>query len=206
MVSSDSFAVILLAAGRSSRMGQFKPLLPFGNSTIVEICLDTIEAAGVERTVVVVGHRAEELRAKLAGRDVTFAVNPDPASEMSSSIAIGIHALDPSVTAFFLALADQPAIPASIYSLLLQERVRSRARIVLPEFEGHRGHPVLIDLSLRDELVHLDPDQGLRGFLDQFAAEVLRVPVDCPYVRVDVDTPEDYRKLTENVRRTAEKV
>ena len=191
----SNVAAILLAAGRSRRMGDFKPLLPFGASTIIETCLDTIEAAGVEQTVVVVGHRADELRARLAARNVIFAVNPDPESEMGASIAFGVQALDGSTDAAFIALVDQPAIPASIYQLLLRERSESGARIVLPEFEGHRGHPVLVDLSFRNELMNLDEGDGLRGFLDQHESEVRRVSVDCPYVIRDLDTPEDYRQM-----------
>ncbi|MEO6391550.1 MAG: nucleotidyltransferase family protein [Pyrinomonadaceae bacterium] len=192
------YAAILLAAGRSSRMGAFKPLLPFGNSTIIEACLDQIEAAGIIDIVVVIGHRWDELRLSLAHRRVSFAVNPDPDSEMSASIAAGVQALDQTVTAVYLALADQPRIPAKIYSVLAR-RHRNGEKIVVPEFEGHRGHPVLVDLSLRDELAKLDECGGLRGFLDTHTREVYRRTVDCPYVRMDVDTPEDYRNLTEDV-------
>jgi molybdenum cofactor cytidylyltransferase len=188
-------AAILLAAGRSRRMGEFKPLLSIRSSTIIETCLDTIEAADVEQTVVVVGHRADEVRARLASRNVTFAVNPDPDSGMGASIALGVQALDDAITAAFIALVDQPAIPASIYQLLLRERAETGARIVLPEFEGHRGHPVLVDLSFRNELLKLDEGEGLRGFLDQHASEVHRIRVDCPYVIRDLDTPEDYRQM-----------
>lgn len=192
------YAAILLAAGRSSRMGAFKPLLPFGASTIIETCLDQIEAAGIRDIVVVTGHRSDELRAALAHRLVSIEVNPDPDSEMAASIAIGVAALDQTVTAVYIALGDQPRIPAKIYSVLAR-RHRNDARIVVPEFEGHRGHPVLVDLSLRNELMDLDQHGGLRGFLDKFAADVYRRTVDCPYVRMDIDTPEDYRNLTENV-------
>lgn len=195
---ASKYAAILLAAGRSSRMGAFKPLLPSGDSTIIENCIDQIEAAGIRDIVVVTGHRSDELRAALAHRRVGFAVNPDPDSEMAASIAIGVAALDKTATAVYLALADQPRIPAQVYSALAQ-RHGNDVRIVVPEFEGHRGHPVLVDMSLRDELMNLDQHGGLRGFLDKFAREVHRRTVDCPYVRMDVDTPEDYRILTENV-------
>lgn len=206
MTSLAPIGAILLAAGRSRRMGEFKPLLPFRNSTIIETCLDTIEAAGIEQTVVVLGHRAEELRERLAHRRITFAVNPDPDGPMSASIAAGVAALDPTIVATFIALVDQPAIPPSIYEFLVAYRRDSWAEIVVPEFDGHRGHPVLIDSWAFGELLNLDETSGLRGFLDRYAEEVHRVPVDCPYVRMDVDTPAEYRNLTENVRRDAEKV
>jgi molybdenum cofactor cytidylyltransferase len=197
MTSPSIIGAILLAAGRSSRMGRFKPLLPLGTSTIIETCLDTIESAGIELTIMVVGHRAEELQVALAHRSVTFALNPDPDSQMSVSIALGVQALAPDTAAVFLALADQPAITASTYQLLMAERARTSAQIVVPEFDGHRGHPVLVDLALRAELLELDHGDGLRGFLDRHAPEVVRVPVDSDSVLLDLDTPEQYEEMVQ---------
>lgn len=206
MMSPRKFGAILLAAGRSRRMGEFKPLLPFGTSTIIETCLDTIQSAGIDQTVVVVGHRADELRAHLAQRDLTFAISTDPDGPMSNSIAAGVAALDQTIVAAFIVLVDQPAIPPLIYEQLLAYRIDLWAEIVIPEFDGHRGHPVLIGSTFFPALIGLDETSGLRGFLDRFATDVHRVPVDCPYVRMDVDTPAEYRELTENVRRDAENV
>src|ERR1700742_278488 len=80
---------ILLAAGRSERMGAFKPLLPFGNTTVIHSCINYLRAAGVEDLVVVGGHRAEELRNAVATSDVRFATNTDPTSEMGTSLVRG---------------------------------------------------------------------------------------------------------------------
>src|ERR1700720_4241876 len=90
----NDVAAILLAAGRSQRMGAFKPLLPFGDRTVIECCVETLRAAEVENVVVVVGHRAEEIRAQLKPLEVSFAMNEDPDSEMSVSIARGLDALN----------------------------------------------------------------------------------------------------------------
>ena len=79
-------------------MGAFKPLLPFGNKTVIESCIDYLRASGVETIVVVVGHRADEVRKKLEGHDVRFAFNPDPDSEMGASIAAGTSSRTKSVT------------------------------------------------------------------------------------------------------------
>ena len=72
-------------------MGAFKPLLPFGDRTVIECCIDNLRAAGIDEIVVVVGHRAEDVRQQLKGLDLSFAVNPDPDSEMSTSIALGVE-------------------------------------------------------------------------------------------------------------------
>lgn len=184
-------------------MGRFKLLLPFGSSTVIETCLDAIEAVGITRTVVVVGHRAEELQAALAHRKITFAVNPDPDSQMGVSIALGVQALSQETDAVFLALADQPTISPDTYQLLLSERARTGARIVVPEYDEHRGHPVLVDMSFRGQLLELNDGDGLRGFLDRNSADVLRVPVDTASVLLDLDTPEQYEEMVKNCGNSA---
>src|SRR5688572_16657334 len=88
--AKTDIVAILLAAGQSRRMGAFKPLLPFGNTTVVRSCINNLRAGGVQNIVVVTGHRAAELKASLADLSLLqFVVNPDPESEMSASIAFG---------------------------------------------------------------------------------------------------------------------
>src|SRR5436189_4357414 len=84
-------AAILLAAGQSRRMGAFKPLLPFGESTVIESCIANLRGASVDEIIVVLGHRADEVREHLQKANVGFAVNDDPKSEMSVSIARGVE-------------------------------------------------------------------------------------------------------------------
>src|SRR5215210_4665782 len=89
----SSVSAILLAAGRSRRMGAFKPLLPFGERTVVEACIGHLFEGGVETVVVVLGHRADEMRERLAHLPVSFALNTDAESEMGASIALGVAEL-----------------------------------------------------------------------------------------------------------------
>jgi CTP:molybdopterin cytidylyltransferase MocA len=194
----NDISAILLAAGRSRRMGAFKPLLPFGDRTVIECCLNNLGAAGVEDVVVVIGHRAEDIRAQLKHLAVTFAINPDPDSEMSASIACGVAAVSPSAKGLIVALVDHPAVPAEIIEVLIDEW-RGGARLVQPEHEGRGGHPVLVDLSYHDELLALDPESGLRALFDAHRAEVRRVPVSSPFVARDMDTWEDYQRLHQDV-------
>ena len=175
-------------------MGAFKPLLPFGDCTVIESCIDSLGAAGVADIVVVVGHRAEDVRAHLKHLDLTFAVNPESDSEMSVSIARGVEAVSPAAAGLFIALVDHPAVPSDTIQLLIDEWRRG-ARLVQPEYEGRGGHPVLIDLAYRDELLALEPDQGLRAIFAAHRDEVKRVPVTSSYVARDMDTWEDYRRL-----------
>jgi CTP:molybdopterin cytidylyltransferase MocA len=189
---------ILLAAGRSRRMGAFKPLLPFGDRTVIECCIDNLRAAGIDEIVVVVGHRAEDVRQQLKGLDLSFAVNPDPDSEMSTSIALGVEQASSNASALTIALVDHPAVPPEVIRILIDEWKRGAA-LVQPEHAGRGGHPVLIDLAYREELLVLDPAQGLRALFAAHREKVRRAPVESPYVAQDMNTWEDYRRLHEDV-------
>jgi molybdenum cofactor cytidylyltransferase len=194
----NEIAAILLAAGRSRRMGAFKPLLPFGNSTVIECCIDSLLTAGIENIVVVIGHRGEEIQAQLRNRNLTFAFNPDPESEMSSSIACGVELTSKDSKALLITPVDHPAVPPEVVTLLLKEW-ENGARLVQPQHGGRGGHPVLVDLAYRPELLALDSHQGLRALFTSHREEVRRVPVNSAYVARDMDTWEDYRQLHEDV-------
>ncbi|HEX8130732.1 MAG TPA: nucleotidyltransferase family protein [Pyrinomonadaceae bacterium] len=200
-------AAILLAAGRSRRMGAFKPLLPFGTQTVVETCVNNLLAAGVCEVVVVLGHRAEEVRARLSHLPVRFALNAEAGSEMGVSIARGVEALaagedsacETVAGAVLIALADQPATAAGEIEEVIAAHRRTGALLVVPEWQGRGGHPVLVSLGLRASLLNLDEAGGLRALFEQHAGEVLRLPVASPFVARDMDTWEDYRALHEEV-------
>ena len=196
METSEKIAAVLLAAGRSRRMGEFKPLLPFGDRSVVEACVSNLHEAGVGEVVVVVGHRAEEVRAALARfESVRFATNDEPESEMGVSVARGVEALGDETEAALVALVDHPAVPPASVACLIEARRRTGARLVVPEWEGRGGHPVLVDLSLRDEIVRVAPRAGLRAVFDAHRREVLRVPAASPFVVRDMDTWDDYVAL-----------
>lgn len=199
MTAMKDVAAILLAAGRSRRMGSFKPLLPFGRSTVIESCVGNLSNGGIKETVVVLGHRAREVRMQLSNREVKFAVNPDPDSQMSASIKSGIQSLDQAAAAVVIALADQPAIPAEVIRQMVFLWREANAPIIQPAYKSRRGHPVLIDLLYRHELSNLDSDRGLRGFLEKHENQVRVVAVDSPFVARDMDTWEDYIRLHEEV-------
>jgi molybdenum cofactor cytidylyltransferase len=192
----EHVAAILLAAGHGRRMGAYKPLLPFGKQTVIETCVNNFERAGITDIIIVVSKRREkEMRARLSRLKVRFAVNEDEASEMSDSIARGVEQIADETKALFIALADQPTIASEVIRKLLDERGRTGARIIAPEYKGRGGHPVLIDFVLRDELLHLDPKRGLRAVLEARKDEVRRVAFDTECVVRDMDTWDDYCAL-----------
>ena len=189
-----SVAAIVLAAGRSRRMGAFKPLLPFGTKTVIETCIDQLTNAGAEQIVVVLGHRGDEIRQQLKQPEVTFAVNADPDAPMSTSIACGIERVDDCAKCVLITPVDHPGVSPETITQIIHEW-RTAHTLVQPEYQGRGGHPVLIDLQYRRELLNLDPGQGLRGFFITHRPEVRRLPVDSPFVARDMDTWEDYLAL-----------
>ena len=190
----NSCTAILLAAGQSKRMGAFKPLLPFGKKTVIEYCIDYLREGGVETIVVVLGHRADEVRKKLANHDLTFALNPDPNSEMGASIAAGVRALSATAKATLIALCDHPAVPASVVAGLIDAWING-ARLVIPTWQNRGGHPVLVDLSLKSELLNLSTSGGLRTLFDKYPSDIQRIEVDSPFIARDMDTWDDYLTL-----------
>jgi CTP:molybdopterin cytidylyltransferase MocA len=180
-------------------MGVFKPLLPFGNQTVIESCVLNLKGGGVDEIIVVTGHRAEEVKKQVEDLNVKFAFNPKEESEMSESIAYGVREIYQNAKAVFIALVDQPAIPSKIIKQITQARDITKKRLIVPTFQGRGGHPVLLDLSLKDELLNLDSQKGLRWVFEIYKDEVLRLEVDSPYIRNDIDTWEDYRSLHKEV-------
>lgn len=180
-------------------MGAFKPLLPFGDQLVVEACINQLAGGGVETIVVVLGHRAAEMRERLAHLPISFAVNDAEGSEMGVSIARGVERVPAEAGAILIALCDQPAIPASVIRFLIEEWRQTGAPLLRPEFAGRGGHPVLIDSRFRQELLKLDPERGLRSLFDAHEEAVRRVPVDSPFVARDMDTWQDYVRLHREV-------
>jgi CTP:molybdopterin cytidylyltransferase MocA len=192
-------SAILLAAGRSRRMGAFKPLLPFGERTVAEACINNLRSGGVEEIVAVIGHSADEMRERLGHLPLRFAINAEADSEMGVSIARGVEQISSRAEAVFIALVDQPAIPPEVVQSLIAERKRTGAQLIVPEHEGRGGHPVLIDLCFRTQLLNLDPQKGLRGLFEAAREKVSRVPVASAYIARDMDRWDDYCALHREV-------
>jgi molybdenum cofactor cytidylyltransferase len=181
-------------------MGAFKPLLPFGTKTVVETAIDNMRSGGIESVVVVLGTgpRADELSVHLQNSDVILAINPDPNSEMSSSIACGVRAVPEGTEAVVINPVDHAAVPGEVVALLLNEW-RQGAPLVKPTWIQRGGHPVLIDLAFRKELLELDPQSGLKGFFSQCQDQVRRVEVNSNLIARDMDTWDDYAALHQEV-------
>jgi len=191
-------AAIVLAAGRSRRMGQFKPLLPFGDRTVIDHCIDSLRRGGVESIVIVVGHRAADLQNHLQTANVVFAANAEPGSEMSDSVAQGVSQIPSDTKAILITPVDHPAVPAEVVACII-DSWRQGAGLVIPTWDGRGGHPVLVDSAFRDELLGLDPRRGLRSLFESHPGQVTRLSVESSYIARDMDTWDDYVLLHKDV-------
>jgi molybdenum cofactor cytidylyltransferase len=171
--------------------GKPKALLSFKGLTFLEHVLSAIRDSGLTNTVVVVGHHRDEIAAALHLPSLVF--NPDYQQGMSTSVQAGIRALPPAVEAAGIFLVDQPMIDGETIALLTAE-VRP-GRIVLPIHEGRRGHPVFFSSELFDEILSLQPDQGLNSVVRRDPARILEVEVRNGGVLRDIDTPEQFENL-----------
>jgi len=185
-------SAILLAAGESRRMGKPKLLMPIGKSTVLEQAIDNLLNSRVSETIVVLGYKAEEVRLKIATKPVKIAVNPDYQQGMSTSIATGLKLVDDRATAVMLALADQPFIDGKIIDRLIQQFQTHKKGIVIPVYQGRRGHPIVFAIEYKTELLGLKGDVGGREITQEHPDDILEVAVSSPGINIDIDTMSDY--------------
>jgi molybdenum cofactor cytidylyltransferase len=191
-------SAILLAAGESNRMGQPKQLMSCGQSTIVEKAIDNLLDSAVSETIVVLGYRDEEVRTTIAGKPVKIATNPNYRQGMSASIIAGLRQIDRRARAILIALGDQPFVDSQTISSLVQAFMANNKGIIVPVYQGRRGHPVIFAIKYKDELLNLEGDVGGREIINRHPDDVLEVAVNCEGVLLDIDTIENYTPMTVN--------
>ena len=199
MLQEETICGLVLAAGLSRRMGEFKPLLPFRGKTLIENTIDSILSSGAHQVVVVTGHRAQELEPileKRYGDRVIIARNADFAStDMLHSIRVGCRAM-PECGAFFLLPGDMPVVEGNTFRRILSQRDGTLS-VIFPTLDGYRKHPPLVDSRLIPQILDFSGDGGLRRFWTEQEAIIRTVSVDDAGVWVDLDTREDYCKCKE---------
>jgi CTP:molybdopterin cytidylyltransferase MocA len=195
--TAKNFCALILAAGFSTRMGAFKPLLPLGDLTAVERVIQLFQTVGVEEICVVTGHRKAELGARLAGAGVTLVENPHYADGMFSSIRIGMASLPAHCRGVFLLPVDIPLVRPATLHLLLEAFTHPAAAdaTVHPIFAGRRGHPPLIPTSLIPLIAKHTGSGGLRTFLEAPGALSVEVPVPDRFIHKDMDRRACYEAL-----------
>jgi molybdenum cofactor cytidylyltransferase len=189
---SRSIAAIVLAAGRSTRMGGPNKLLAeLNGKPLVRIVTDQALASKASEVIVVTGHQADQVKAALHGLDVTLLHNPDYAQGIASSVKAGIAAVPANVDGAVICLGDMPLVGSNLIDRLIESFAPDRgALIVVPSSEGRRGNPVLWSRRFFPELMTLDGDIGARHLIGKHAEAVTEIAVEGAGAFLDIDTPD----------------
>ncbi|MDJ0722574.1 MAG: nucleotidyltransferase family protein [Desulfobacterales bacterium] len=192
------FSAIILAAGFSSRMAAFKPLIKIGGKSFVEHAITLFRSAGIDDIVTVLGYRAPEVLPVVQRAASRGVINADHADGMYSSIQAGVQAVEDSCDAFFLLPVDIPLVrPSTVRQLAVAFAQHSAPSVCYPLFQSARGHPPLINSALIAAIRGYDGGGGLRALLRRHEEKSITVPVEDPFIRQDADTPEDLLRLKE---------
>lgn len=194
-------AVIILAAGRSTRMGQSKPLLPYGGvpgQTFLSRLVEIAQNSGVLEVFVVGRPGDAPLQAEVQRRGATFVENPQADHGQLSSLQAGLSRLEErhgaELEAVMVMPADAPLISSAAVDLLLKAARASRAQILRATCAGQHGHPVIFKRATFAELHAADPNVGARAVVRADPSRVEDVDVGDVGVTIDFDTPEEYRR------------
>jgi CTP:molybdopterin cytidylyltransferase MocA len=197
----ENITAIILAAGYSSRMGDFKPLLRLGHCSVLERVIMLFKSAGLSDIRVVCGYRAADLSSLLQRLNIRPVLNERFDEGMFSSIRAGVKSLERMEGAFMLLPVDIPLVRQQTIHRLLREYRLNKGKIYYPCFNGERGHPPLISALYREEIACWNGAGGLRGLLEKHESEAINVETADENILFDIDTQADYRKLLDRWQR-----
>lgn len=193
-----SLAGVVLAAGRSARMGSPKALLDFLGQPFLVRILEALEALEVKTRVVVLGPDAPRIQPAIAAHDCMIVENPEPETGPIASLRAALRALQTlQPSAMLVWPVDLPHVRVSTVERVMEAHRRSSAPVVVPTFAERRGHPVIWSSLLFDELLSstVATSEGARAVLHEHERQLVPIPVDDPAVVDQVNTPEDYERL-----------
>lgn len=208
-IAKKDFSAVILSAGFSSRMHDFKPLLPIGGVPALGRLVSEFAAAGIDEIIVVVGHRHEEVIEYLQTlpSEVRQAVRPVHneifAEGMYTSVRAGVGAVSPAKEAFFMLPVDYPLVGSGVFETLMAYWCEGKAadtRLLYPVFGERRGHPPLLSTEFVREIMTEDQPMGLRSFFRNHQRHAENVVVTDETVLWDMDRKEDYERLCEFFR------
>ncbi|MCD8142107.1 MAG: nucleotidyltransferase family protein [Clostridiales bacterium] len=188
----EQTGAVILAAGLSSRMGAYKPLLQIDGVSMIRHVYDAMFSAGAEPIVVVTGYRHEDIEAHLYGLPVAFVHNPEYAhTQQLDSLRLGLRALKGRCQRVLISPADVPLVSQETVDALLRET----GDFIRPVYQGKPGHPVVLNMALLPELERYSGGGGLRGAIECSGAVIRDVAVPDGGIALDADTPQDFEAL-----------
>jgi molybdenum cofactor cytidylyltransferase len=185
---------VILAAGRSTRLGAPKQLLILGGEPVIRHVVRNAAGSNLDQVVLVVGYRAAEVTDAAGEWSQNIVVNADFDSGQSSSLRLGLSAVDPLAEAVLFLLGDQPQVTSDMINRIVDAFRRGKGRIVMPSYRGRRSNPVLFAREYFAEIARISGDEGARAVIDKHQAEVAEVEIDAD-PPLDIDTDEDYAAL-----------
>jgi molybdenum cofactor cytidylyltransferase len=187
---------VVLSAGESSRMGRPKALLPIQGQKFIERIIRVIGQSRVGRTIVVLGHHADQLRGQIEHLPVEVVINPDYRSGQLSSLQAAIRHIsnDDRCDGMLVHLVDHPFIDVALVDALIESFFETKKMIVVPRYKGKRGHPVIFSRQLFDDLLNAPLEQGAKAVVNAHRQETLEIEWQDEGITLDIDTPELYRQ------------
>jgi molybdenum cofactor cytidylyltransferase len=192
---------LVLAAGLSRRMGTNKLLLPFKEQTVLVQVVSVLQDCRLDEMIIVTGHEREKIEASVSPYvtqrgGLRFAYNPNyAAGDMLSSIQAGLAALSDDCRAALVVLGDQPQIQRRIAEQVIA--AHEPGAVIIPSFNGHGGHPILIDRACWPDILALPIGASLRDVWHAHPDRLRYIDVDTETILRDMDTPEDYAQIVQ---------
>jgi molybdenum cofactor cytidylyltransferase len=192
---AEMIIAVVLSAGESSRMGRPKALLPIEGQKFIERIISVIGQSRAGRIIVVLGHNADEMRRQIEHLPADVVVNPDYKNGQLSSLQAAVrHIKNDRCDGMLVHLVDHPYIDRPLVDLMIQRFYETKKLIVVPRYDGKRGHPVIFSRDLFEELLRAPGDQGAKAVVNAHPEETLEIDTEDEGITLDIDTPELYRQ------------
>ena len=187
---------VVLSAGESSRMGRPKALLPIDGQTFIERIVAALKQTKVGKIIVILGHNARELQSKISHLPVEILINTDYKLGQLSSLQLAVRNLQPDLDCdgMLVHLVDHPYLAPALVEEMIRRFYETKKRIIVPKFQGKRGHPVIFSNALFDEILSAPIEEGAKAVVNAHRAETLEIETEEEGIAVDIDTPELYQQ------------
>ncbi len=188
-------SAIILAAGESTRMDQPKPLANFGKNTFLHIILQNFKNAGIEDVVIVLGHESERIIEELNLCADSYTINKNYKLGQFSSVQKGVKNLNRTCSGAFLALADQPQIGSNVFTKISKVFGENPNKIVIPTFNGKRGHPPVLPKWFFREILSATPNQKTSEIIRSHPDKVYELEIDDESILWNINTKADLERV-----------
>lgn len=189
----NKVAILIMAAGSSSRLGQAKQLIPYKEGTLLSYTIDECLASGLGDVSVILGANEEIIRPSIQGRCAYF-YNPNWKNGLGNSIAFGVKQIqNENLNGVIIVLGDQPFFTKEILHQLILKKIETNASLVLSKYENDQGPPTYFSNNLFQELMVLEGDDGAKAVVQKHKDKVQKIAFEKGYI--DIDKPEDLKWL-----------